>query len=175
MRIWADFFFLQAEDGIRDHKVTGVQTCALPISRPPISSVSRRRFSSIGDEPITIGRIFAAASAHDDVSVAEQPAFPCALCEGSRGSLAGGSCACKDGSEAKRQSGKEIREIVRPVMRWLSFPGFSMRCLVFRLQRIILKERTAGILLLDIFVFRSSASVSDLGGNPQRARLAPFR
>src|SRR5256885_3508214 len=29
--IW--FFFFQAEDGIRDYKVTGVQTCALPICR----------------------------------------------------------------------------------------------------------------------------------------------
>src|SRR2546425_12968564 len=30
------FFFFQAEDGIRDKLVTGVQTCALPIStRPP--------------------------------------------------------------------------------------------------------------------------------------------
>ena len=27
------FFFFQAEDGIRDYDVTGVQTCALPISR----------------------------------------------------------------------------------------------------------------------------------------------
>src|SRR5205809_7292267 len=27
------FFFFQAEDGIRDVAVTGVQTCALPISR----------------------------------------------------------------------------------------------------------------------------------------------
>src|SRR5260370_4733560 len=27
------FFFFQAEDGIRDSSVTGVQTCALPISR----------------------------------------------------------------------------------------------------------------------------------------------
>src|SRR5207249_7885189 len=27
------FFFFQAEDGIRDRNVTGVQTCALPISR----------------------------------------------------------------------------------------------------------------------------------------------
>src|SRR5260221_10694857 len=36
--VWPDvmvvdgsFFFFQAEDGIRDHCVTGVQTCALPI------------------------------------------------------------------------------------------------------------------------------------------------
>src|SRR5438034_4537695 len=34
------FFFFQAEDGIRDHCVTGVQTCALPIS-----TGSRFRFS----------------------------------------------------------------------------------------------------------------------------------
>src|SRR5256885_13083296 len=27
-----EVFFFQAEDGIRDYKVTGVQTCALPIS-----------------------------------------------------------------------------------------------------------------------------------------------
>src|SRR5207249_5560126 len=29
------FFFFQAEDGIRDRNVTGVQTCALPISLNP--------------------------------------------------------------------------------------------------------------------------------------------
>src|SRR5437764_2423488 len=28
---WRSFFFFQAEDGIRDTSVTGVQTCALPI------------------------------------------------------------------------------------------------------------------------------------------------
>src|SRR5438034_5137230 len=31
MYIYICFFFFQAEDGIRDHCVTGVQTCALPI------------------------------------------------------------------------------------------------------------------------------------------------
>src|SRR5258708_23915030 len=30
------FFFFQAEDGIRDDLVTGVQTCALPISCAPV-------------------------------------------------------------------------------------------------------------------------------------------
>src|SRR5260370_31645162 len=47
------FFFFQAEDGIRDSSVTGVQTCALPISRrdsgrklvQPNSSRRRRRRS----------------------------------------------------------------------------------------------------------------------------------
>src|SRR5699024_11577970 len=30
--VFIGFFFFQAEDGIRDRNVTGVQTCALPIS-----------------------------------------------------------------------------------------------------------------------------------------------
>src|ERR671919_1451349 len=38
------FFFFQAEDGIRDYKVTGVQTCALPIwrhhSQSPVTAVN---------------------------------------------------------------------------------------------------------------------------------------
>src|SRR5439155_18717511 len=35
-------FFFQAEDGIRDGHVTGVQTCALPISRSGLASRLRR-------------------------------------------------------------------------------------------------------------------------------------
>src|SRR5690625_5902539 len=35
------FFFFQAEDGIRDGHVTGVQTCALPISGGSLRCVSR--------------------------------------------------------------------------------------------------------------------------------------
>src|SRR5271157_5567273 len=34
-RLYLVFFFFQAEDGIRDADVTGVQTCALPISAEP--------------------------------------------------------------------------------------------------------------------------------------------
>src|SRR5207247_7694157 len=41
------FFFFQAEDGIRDPLVTGVQTCALPILAP---AVARRA----GDEPFAL-------------------------------------------------------------------------------------------------------------------------
>src|SRR5437763_3022349 len=36
------FFFFQAEDGIRDTSVTGVQTCALPIYSRPAFRFSRR-------------------------------------------------------------------------------------------------------------------------------------
>src|SRR4051794_41497632 len=33
------FFFFQAEDGIRDGRVTGVQTCALPISAATLTYI----------------------------------------------------------------------------------------------------------------------------------------
>src|SRR5262249_57891511 len=35
---WSIVFFFQAEDGIRDWSVTGVQTCALPILLSPRST-----------------------------------------------------------------------------------------------------------------------------------------
>src|SRR5260370_12046922 len=37
------FFFFQAEDGIRDSSVTGVQTCALPISNSSEEKPSMRK------------------------------------------------------------------------------------------------------------------------------------
>src|SRR5256885_14980448 len=40
-------FFFQAEDGIRDYKVTGVQTCALPISRARSNGTSLKRWRGI--------------------------------------------------------------------------------------------------------------------------------
>src|SRR5699024_12071673 len=51
------FFFFQAEDGIRDRNVTGVQTCALPISSCTRSSVITRRSlipSTWAKPPLTI-------------------------------------------------------------------------------------------------------------------------
>src|SRR2546426_8821443 len=48
-----EFFFFQAEDGIRDYKVTGVQTCALPIFRP---HARQPRHRAVADAPVT-GRL----------------------------------------------------------------------------------------------------------------------
>src|SRR5207249_7555381 len=42
------FFFFQAEDGIRDRNVTGVQTCALPISQPGIIEGIHRKYLEAG-------------------------------------------------------------------------------------------------------------------------------
>src|SRR5690348_17593914 len=41
-------FFFQAEDGIRDGRVTGVQTCALPISVVLLRYTTQMSFSEIG-------------------------------------------------------------------------------------------------------------------------------
>src|SRR5690606_39370564 len=58
-------FFFQAEDGIRDFHVTGVQTCALPISesRPAIASTFPRRGVRAGCRSLPLHRI-ALARAH---------------------------------------------------------------------------------------------------------------
>src|SRR5690625_4472057 len=37
-----NYFFFQAEDGIRDGHVTGVQTCALPILNPATTNIFSR-------------------------------------------------------------------------------------------------------------------------------------
>src|SRR5207245_8654585 len=44
-------FFFQAEDGIRDATVTGVQTCALPISAPAASAARRGPSPRPGGSP----------------------------------------------------------------------------------------------------------------------------
>src|SRR5690606_21195233 len=49
-------FFFQAEDGIRDFHVTGVQTCALPISR---SRSRRRRAAAARDRAVGNDRVAA--------------------------------------------------------------------------------------------------------------------
>src|SRR2546425_7865774 len=49
------FFFFQAEDGIRDKLVTGVQTCALPILR--WGATAQRASTAIPAPPLTSSRI----------------------------------------------------------------------------------------------------------------------
>src|SRR2546425_7463493 len=58
------FFFFQAEDGIRDKLVTGVQTCALPIC--PLLSVRAHRSGAAQ------GAFGGRRQEEDDVRAAEQ-------------------------------------------------------------------------------------------------------
>src|SRR5699024_12075837 len=60
------FFFFQAEDGIRDRNVTGVQTCALPISAKDdfaqiwASRASWKRWNG----ECSFGRLYTSAGKH---------------------------------------------------------------------------------------------------------------
>src|SRR5205809_2412969 len=88
------FFFFQAEDGIRDVAVTGVQTCALPILPAGERLEQRRREHDVAQE----------GGLDDEAS---QPAGP-------RGRLPAGSRPCPPASCAvfrseERRVGKEGR------------------------------------------------------------------
>src|SRR5699024_12202187 len=51
------FFFFQAEDGIRDRNVTGVQTCALPIWRSALLTQTVAKASAGAIEHIPVARV----------------------------------------------------------------------------------------------------------------------
>src|SRR6266700_6541198 len=69
------FFFFQAEDGIRDFHVTGVQTCALPISfgfedfrsRAAAAGVDRAVLVQADDSAADTEAMFEVAAAHPEI------------------------------------------------------------------------------------------------------------
>src|SRR2546429_5305136 len=72
------YFFFQAEDGIRDVAVTGVQTCALPICKPaarhvPVNGQSTAA-SAVNAEPRLQPRIVATRSPISTVAPSQR--FP---------------------------------------------------------------------------------------------------
>src|SRR5207249_5150017 len=72
-------FFFQAEDGIRDRNVTGVQTCALPISVLPCSIWPSPRHDRFGLRVVTLSRLQAS------LDVAARVFAPrCTTCAASR-------------------------------------------------------------------------------------------
>src|SRR2546426_8014125 len=88
------FFFFQAEDGIRDYKVTGVQTCALPIW----SACERRP----GEFMIHLTPV--ASSKVKEIMNMQSP-VPTAL----RVAVVGGGCSGFQYRSEERRVGKECR------------------------------------------------------------------
>src|SRR5256885_7978277 len=86
------FFFFQAEDGIRDYKVTGVQTCALPIFTIPATSST-----STKTNPLAVSGRWRATTRPATSTLA-----PCS----SRGSA---SLCTTPGRSEERRVGKECR------------------------------------------------------------------
>src|SRR5258706_395776 len=66
-------FFFQAEDGIRDWSVTGVQTCALPISRSNVSPLLPESNDAI---PSTTGKCPSVGSKGDTLDLGGKPVRP---------------------------------------------------------------------------------------------------
>src|SRR3712207_8580863 len=88
--IIAFFFFFQAEDGIRDIGVTGVQTCALPIS-------DQRRW-------LPAGAVLRGGGADR-----RRAAAPGAWIPSAEGCGAGKECASVHARSEERRVGKECR------------------------------------------------------------------
>src|SRR5260221_2164747 len=86
-------FFLQAEDGIRDHCVTGVQTCALPISQFPRA---RKRITN-SDRCSRFGR--------------DSPAIPKSVCALPPGDCLRHSLSIASSGKAWHQSRSEERRV----------------------------------------------------------------
>src|SRR5690606_39861154 len=76
-----DFFFFQAEDGIRDFHVTGVQTCALPILSGVFVAARGRMGSPVPmPAPVSfVGAVAIAVAPGGARAVARAAAFAAAL------------------------------------------------------------------------------------------------
>src|SRR5690625_515788 len=89
------FFFFQAEDGIRDGHVTGVQTCALPISPSSTNTPSRscRTYGRRTDSTPTLSRTSTMMSGGGAPALMETAC--CGVVMISGGSLSAGRSATK--------------------------------------------------------------------------------
>src|SRR5256885_5676277 len=70
------FFFFQAEDGIRDYKVTGVQTCALPIFEREEFRNFFSRLSTSPPETLSASRLFCDGSILSAACSGRRNSFP---------------------------------------------------------------------------------------------------
>src|SRR6266516_7088086 len=78
-------FFFQAEDGIRDRTVTGVQTCALPISWATRSATSLLLRPRRGSISVFLAVCLGPGPGRDMVTAPRrQPRTPARACRGGR-------------------------------------------------------------------------------------------
>src|SRR5205823_11232046 len=104
-------FFFQAEDGIRDKLVTGVQTCALPISTErgstwatPISSLERSSAFTLHESSTVPGSVWPRSSvSYKGTAVAWEPMAKSTAARRSTSRL--GVDASRDGARHLRGSG----------------------------------------------------------------------
>src|SRR5256885_3240220 len=144
------FFFFQAEDGIRDYKVTGVQTCALPILSLPLFCFNRGMASPsklvVGDRSYEIYRLGELQASYD---VARLPYPLRVLLEN----------VLRNGVEAD----------VEAVARWDAKAEPSNE-ISFAPSRVLLQDLTGVRAVVDLAAMRDA--MADLGGAP--AKITPL-
>src|SRR3989449_11194512 len=94
------FFFFQAEDGIRDVAVTGVQTCALPISH------ARSRWGPIKRLPTASGMRTAPARSTARWDWRRDPTVRCTSPTTRRGGSGGGGIKGGEGGSGGARGGE---------------------------------------------------------------------
>src|SRR5207237_4907806 len=87
-------FFFQAEDGIRDSSVTGVQTCALPIFRSALDA-ARADISSRDIDTLRLEISARAASSAERIADRSSDALPTAMLSASRDISKIGRASCR--------------------------------------------------------------------------------
>src|SRR5205807_241040 len=79
IRLFCCFFFFQAEDGIRDYKVTGVQTCALPICLEDVSGgrilIGDRVVNNVAPGARDVAMVFQSYALYPHMTVYDNLAF----------------------------------------------------------------------------------------------------
>src|SRR5690625_6674561 len=93
------FFFFQAEGGIRDGHVTGVQTCALPISKRP-RATRRSASRALASPPGT-------SAYYNPLQIAQAYDWPSIRSEERR---VGKECRCRVGNDDVKEKGKSGKE-----------------------------------------------------------------
>src|SRR5437588_6207870 len=89
LRFFFFFFFFQAEDGIRDHCVTGVQTCALPICGTVVIGEGERDKAPMLYVGEPLGRGWTEGEIYPEIDIAVDPLEGTNLCAtGSANSIA---------------------------------------------------------------------------------------
>src|SRR5699024_11320055 len=98
------FFFFQAEDGIRDRNVTGVQTCALPISSPTTApKISACKSASVKSNALSASGFSQAVISTDAGSTGN------GLTINSKGTTPAQVSPCSTTRSEERRVGKECR------------------------------------------------------------------
>src|SRR5919201_2710999 len=112
------FFFFQAEDGIRDYKVTGVQTCALPIwsvntaIAPGTVPGKTYRYSTTGY--LLLGLVIEKASGRDYYAYMDDEVF-------ARAGIAAGFLENTD--DERRKRGFALGYVAHGAKNWSNLPA----------------------------------------------------